>query len=111
MDYILIKLFKALAKLRMILNFLIDETPLFYACLNKNTDIVQILLDNSANIFIKDTESKTPLDLAVEAEYEDIVDLFVSHCVQVIIITGCPDQISRDSFGVVRNRAIKYIFS
>lgn len=94
----------------MILNFLVDETPLFYACLNENTDIVQILLDNSANIFIKDTESKTPLDLAVETENDDIIDLFVLHCVEVIVVVIVVVSIHKSFPNTLLSRKSKIIF-
>ena len=59
-----------------------DETPLFNACLNENQNIVKILLDHSANIFIKDTEGITALDLVVAVDNKEILDCFISACVK-----------------------------
>ena len=59
-----------------------DETPLFNACLNENQNIVKILLDHSANIFIKDTEGITALDLVVAVDNKEILDCLISACVK-----------------------------
>lgn len=54
-----------------------NRTPLFYAVLRRNYDIVKMLLEKGANPYHEDREYYTPLILAVvRGEYE-IVKLFI----------------------------------
>ena len=49
------------------------NTPLHWAVLNRQKEFVQFLLDNRADANIKNSDAKTPLDLAVEDENDDMV--------------------------------------
>ena len=41
-----------------------NETPLHFAARKNNTEAVRLLLDNGADINLKNSENKTPLDVA-----------------------------------------------
>ena len=42
------------------------KTPLFYACEKGNMNIAQALIDNGADIDVRDVDGKTPLEIAKE---------------------------------------------
>lgn len=54
-------------------------TPLMLAVGIKNIDMVKFLLDNNADITIKNNSNKTALDIARSRNYEEIVALFENY--------------------------------
>jgi ankyrin repeat protein len=54
-----------------------DETPIYYACRNGHTDIVQILLDNNCDI------PNGAINGACEGGYKDIVEILMKHNVDI----------------------------
>ena len=50
------------------------ETPLHLSCLNDRLSTIQLLLDNGADINIKDNEGKPPFDLTTRKETQKIYD-------------------------------------
>ena len=48
------------------------NTPLHLAIMNKNQDLVTKLMDESANVNIKNSDKKTPEMLVNEEQYKDI---------------------------------------
>ena len=48
-------------------------TPLFYAVVNKRSDLVAILLKHGAQVNLKDIRGKSPLDHAKEVKSDEIV--------------------------------------
>lgn len=53
-------------------------TALRAAAIFGDYDAAKLLIDAGANINMKDTVGKTPLDYAMENDHEDIVDLLLS---------------------------------
>ena len=52
------------------------STPLHKACLNKSYEVSKLLLKKGANKEAKTDKEKTPLQLAIEKDYKDIIKLF-----------------------------------
>jgi hypothetical protein len=50
----------------------LNQTPIYYACLNGHTNIVQILLDNNCDIH-------DAINGACEGGYTDIVEILMKH--------------------------------
>jgi FOG: Ankyrin repeat len=55
-----------------------DWTPLHFACLNGNQELVNLLLYNEANIDAETTLKFTPLIIASQKGHEDIVQLLIN---------------------------------
>lgn len=55
--------------------FYCNTTALHTACAWERTEIVALLLENNANPFVKDSEGKTPLDIAIEVDNKIIIKL------------------------------------
>jgi len=49
------------------------ETSLYWACYQGHVAVVELLLAHGANPYIKDTESRTALDIATEMESQEII--------------------------------------
>lgn len=56
-----------------------DLTPLHLASLNGYYKIAKILVENGADITVKNRVGKTPLDIAEENDHKNIVDLLKEH--------------------------------
>jgi ankyrin repeat protein len=54
----------------------LDDTPIYSACSNGHTDIVQILLDNNCDIH-------GAINGACEGGYKDIVEILMKHNVNI----------------------------
>jgi ankyrin repeat protein len=54
-----------------------NKTPIYYACRNGHTDIVQILLDNNCDIH------DDAINGACEGGYKDIVEILMKHNVDI----------------------------
>ncbi len=52
------------------------KTPLIWACRNGEVDVVQVLLELGADVGIVDDGGRTALEVAREAGYDDVVQLF-----------------------------------
>ncbi len=50
-----------------------EATPITLAVLNNNLDLVKFFFINGANLHIKDSDGKTPLEIAIEHGSDDIV--------------------------------------
>ena len=57
----------------------LGRTALHISCKNGNLTIVTLLLNNNANLNIKDSAGNTPLDNAIEYDYEIIVKKIKRH--------------------------------
>ncbi|MES1908751.1 MAG: hypothetical protein MHM6MM_001625 [Cercozoa sp. M6MM] len=55
------------------------RNALFYAIHHKHRDVVRVLLEHRCNMHLPNSEGKTALMLAYEAEDSDIVQLLVAH--------------------------------
>mmetsp|Transcript_16589 Transcript_16589/g.14432 ORF Transcript_16589/g.14432 Transcript_16589/m.14432 type:complete len:97 (+) Transcript_16589:460-750(+) len=55
-----------------------DWTPLHFACLNGNIDLINLLLYNEANIDAETTLKFTPLIIASQKGHEEIVQLLIN---------------------------------
>ena len=51
------------------------QTVLHFAVENGSVEIVKLLIDHSANIFAKDDYGNTPLDIAEQCGYVNIMNL------------------------------------
>ncbi|PRD22884.1 UNVERIFIED_CONTAM: Ankyrin-3 [Trichonephila clavipes] len=56
-----------------------DRTPLHYAVLYGSSDMVELLMDEGADIWIEDREEKTPLKVAREHNRSEILKYLVEH--------------------------------
>lgn len=52
-----------------------SQTALFYAVLENHVDVVELLLDANAATNVHDLLGRTPLDIAIFKQYNDIVEL------------------------------------
>lgn len=52
------------------------QTPLHYAVENYDVELMQILVFNGADLTLKNKDGKTPLDIAIEQNDDDVVDYF-----------------------------------
>jgi ankyrin repeat protein len=55
----------------------LNQTPIYHACSNGHTDIVQILLDNNCDI------PDDAIHGACEGGYKDIVEILMKHNVDI----------------------------
>ncbi|EAX87823.1 hypothetical protein TVAG_482480 [Trichomonas vaginalis G3] len=53
------------------------DTPLHIAVMNNNVSLVRFLLENDADISIKNEMNQDPLQIAEENAYQDIIDILV----------------------------------
>jgi ankyrin repeat protein len=60
-----------------------DWTPLHFACLNGNKELVNLLLYNEANIDAETTLKFTPLIIASQKGHEEIVQLLINTGVEI----------------------------
>jgi ankyrin repeat protein len=63
----------------------LDVTPIYYACLNGHTDVVQILLDNNCDI------PDDVINEACKGGYKDIVEILIKHNVDITLSGGWLD--------------------
>ena len=49
-------------------------TALHYAATHDRLDLIETLINNGANILIKDNQNKSALDYAIEKNYTSVVD-------------------------------------
>lgn len=52
-------------------------TPLHYCCLYKKPDLIYVLVENFADIYIKDKNNRSPLYYAVETNNSKIIKLLL----------------------------------
>ena len=52
-------------------------TPLYHACATNNTDFVNYLLANGADVSIADHDGKAPIHVAASHGYDDIVTVLL----------------------------------
>lgn len=52
------------------------KTALFYAVLEHNIDLCTLLIENGANIYIRDDRNLMPIHYAMLIKNNDIIDLF-----------------------------------
>ena len=50
----------------------LNRTPIHWACRRGYDQLVQILVDYGADVSVKDSLGKTPVDMAIENEHRDI---------------------------------------
>jgi ankyrin repeat protein len=50
-----------------------NRTPLHLAALNNNLEIVELLLKNKANPYLKNKDGKKPSDLATDAKVKQVI--------------------------------------
>ena len=55
------------------------RTPLYLAAFNNNKDMCKFLLENNANLFLKDKENKSPADVASNEELKHFLNEHMSH--------------------------------
>ena len=53
------------------------NTPLHLAVMKGHADVVKILLDHESNIHAKNSQGQTPLTLASDHDFTDVIDLLV----------------------------------
>jgi hypothetical protein len=61
------------------------ETPLYFAIENDRPDIVQVLLNHGADMYIADKNGKTPVDMALLLSRFECIKLFIQHDVDTAI--------------------------
>ena len=56
-----------------------NSTPLHYACIIGDLEIVQCLVQNGANVNARNNQNVSPVGLAVEIESYQLVDFLVAN--------------------------------
>lgn len=54
-------------------------TPLFYACFNGHSEIIKMLINQTARIDVFDEQGEAPLHVAVSRGHEQVVDILLAH--------------------------------
>ncbi|XP_033163555.1 rabankyrin-5 isoform X2 [Drosophila mauritiana] len=56
-----------------------EASPLHLCCHWGQTKVVQTLIDHGANVNVVDAESKSPLHVAIESQYDEIISILLCH--------------------------------
>jgi ankyrin repeat protein len=59
------------------------QTPLHFACIDGNIDIVKVLLENGVDVNLTNASGQTPLHVACSKGHTDVVQLLIDSGVRV----------------------------